>query len=139
MSSLVETARSLLTPERIRTLVRFVVMGLVSTATYFLTALGATRLGASVEHAHIIGLGISLAVSYYGQKVFTFRIDGNHKRHGPRFLIATGIIILMQFILVIALKQLGLTPVWIFLTSSAFYPVASLIIHWSWTFRAEPE
>lgn len=118
-------------------LMLFIIIGLMSTATYYLIAVGSARAGLSVSIAHITGLSISLVVSYLGQKKFTFDAHGKHRRYGPRFLAATGLIVLLQFALVMLLASFGLTPAVIFLASSIFYPVASFILHWGWTFRQD--
>lgn len=127
--------KALITVEAIAKLMRFGVVGVTCTLIYLVIGYTGTLAGLGVGLAHTIAVIISLFASYIGQKVFTFRRNSEHARYGSRFLIATGGIVLAQYALVFALREAGLAPLLIFLASSAFYPVASLAVHWSWTFR----
>ena len=127
--------KALITVDTVRKLMRYGLVGVICTLIYLLIGYAGTLAGLGVGLSHTIAVIISLIASYVGQKVFTFRVSDQHARYGTRFLIATGGIVLAQFVLVFALREAGIAPLLIFLASSLFYPVASLILHWSWTFR----
>jgi len=123
---------------KIARLLRFVLVGLISTGTYFVLTEGLVLTGQPIDIAHLIGYPVSLVVSYIGRKVFTFGVRGQHRRSGPRFLIATAILAATQWGLIQALKSAGLGSTSIVVISAVYYPVASFFLHTLWTFRAPP-
>ena len=116
-------------------ILRFLVVGGTATSVYFFLALAGVGAGLSVEAAHILAFAVSIVVSYFGQKLFTFRVQGEHVRNVARFAIATAGISILQFLCVIGLNAMHLDKVLIFLASSVIYPVSSFIVHSTWTFR----
>lgn len=120
---------------RLARLVRFVLVGLISTATYFGLTMGLVYAGQPVEIAHIVGYGVSIVVSYLGQKIVTFGIRGQHRRSGARFLVATGGLAATQYGLILALAHSGVDARLVVIFSTLYYPVASFAVHTLWTFR----
>ena len=110
-------------------------MGVFGTALYYVIALGAVSAELSVESAHLVAFGISIVTSYFGQKIFTFRVRGENKRNASRFIVATAFIAAIQLLLVSALGYLGFEPLVLFAISSVYYPIASFVTHSLWTFR----
>jgi putative flippase GtrA len=114
---------------------RFLVAGLAGTAIYAGCAFGLAGAGVSVLWAHSIAYIASILASYFGQKIFTFQIRGDHRRNGPRFVIATIALAATQFALVAGLNAARLPETWTLLASTLFYPPASFLVHTFWTFR----
>lgn len=114
---------------------RFACVGLAGTAIYAIFAYGGLWSGWSAFWAHVLGSIVSLVFSYAAQKIFTFRIRGDHKRSAPRFVIATIIIVVLHTALVWILDHLGVAPRITLLAGILFYPPASYLLHKFWTFR----
>lgn len=127
--------RQLSSRERISRLLRFGIVGAVGTLIYYSLALTCVWAGLAVESAHIVAFLVSIIASYFGQKILTFRVRGAHKRNLTRFAIATGLIAALQLAIVSGLKMMALDVTVIFAISSVYYPVASFLTHWLWTFR----
>lgn len=68
--------------------VRFVVVGVMSTLTYFVIALGCSGvLGISTIASSFIGQIVAAFTSYFGHKSFTFAVSGGHRQHMTRFVL----------------------------------------------------
>lgn len=117
---------------------RFALVGLVSTATYFGLTIGLVYAGLPLQIAHILGYLVSIVVSYLGQKMFTFGIRGEHRRSGGRFLVAMATIAFVQYTLILVLQYLRCDPRLIVAVSTLYYPLASFCAHSLWTFRPPP-
>jgi putative flippase GtrA len=128
----------LASPDRLSRLVRFVLVGLVGTGTYFALTMGLVLAGQPIEIAHIAGYAVSIVVSYLGQKIVTFGIRGQHRRSGFRFLLATAGIAAVQYGLILVLARYGLDARMAVVVSTFYYPVASFLVHTLWTFRMAP-
>ena len=128
-------AQTSLDQKRLIQLARFLVVGLAGTAAYLVLAFLLRSTGIAVFWSHAVASAISLAVSYFGQKIFTLGIAGDHARRGARFLAATALLVVVQSLLVIGLDAARAPDHIIFLASTAFYPPASYLIHTFWTFR----
>lgn len=115
--------------------VRFGVVGLSCTAIYVAIALAVLQTGASLTVSHIAGYVVSIICSYVGQKAFTFRVRGRHRRSTWRFAVATGCIALAQYLLVLSLDNAAISSQLVLIASAVFYPIASYLVHSAWTFR----
>ncbi|ACT60872.1 GtrA family protein [Hirschia baltica] len=124
-----------LNADQAKKLIRFVLVGGVNTLLYLGLAIGFHEFGLSLDLSHALALFLSLVTSYLGHKIFTFEVKGQHKKSGFRFVIATILIMLTQYGLIVLLKQTHLAANLILLASSAYYPISSFIIHNCWTFR----
>ncbi|MEP0313258.1 GtrA family protein [Hyphomonas sp.] len=122
---------------RVLEILRFGLVGLAGTAIYAAVAYCLSWNEVPVLYAHIVASVVSLVVSYIGQKKFTFRVRGGHRRVGARFIIGTAIVVAGQSFVVWLLDLLGLTPNLTLLAGILFYPLASYIIHSFWTFRPQ--
>lgn len=118
--------------------VRFGAVGFAATAVYFFAGMALVETGLHVVAAHVIAFAAGFLVSYFGQKRFTFRIRGRHRDAGPRFAIATAVLVAAAFLLVLALDALGVPPRWTIVANTVFYPMASFLLHNAWTFRLAP-
>ena len=116
-------------------LVRFTAVGLAGTALYAIIAFSMNAFHFSPIAAHGVASAISLVFSYLAQKAFTFRVKGNHRRTGPRFLIATALLVFLQTMLVVLLNWAEVPERATLLASTLFYPPASYLMHTFWTFR----
>ena len=123
--------------DRILEVLRFAAVGIAGTLMYAIVAFAGVGLGAKAFPAHVIASASSLVFSYAGQKIFTFRIKGGHRRLGPRFVIATLIVVALQTLIVWTLSRIGVSADLTLLAGIVFYPPASYIIHTFWTFRNE--
>lgn len=118
-------------------LARFALVGVGGTLLYAVIALSLKAWGLPVFACHAVASAISLVVSYFGQKIFTFGIAGDHARRGARFFVATAILVVLQSSLVIALGQLDVSSNLTLIASTLFYPPASYLMHTFWTFRKD--
>lgn len=121
------------------TAVRFGAVGLSATVIYFVLGWCLNRAGLVIEWASLMALGITLFYSYWAQKRFTFAVTGRHRRFGPRFAVATAVLVAGSQLVVWALDEAGLPPAQALLGVSVFYPVASFLIHTFWTFAGREE
>jgi putative flippase GtrA len=122
--------------KRIVQTVRFAAVGICATALYFFLGLALVTAHIPLFWAHWIAYAVSIVFSYLGQKIFTFGVRGEHRRMGPRFLAATGVLAATQFALVAILKQTGAADILTLGASTIYYPIASFFVHTFWTFRA---
>ena len=114
---------------------RYGIVGGIGTAIYFGLTLLLNHGGLILPIAHWLGYGVSIVFSYYAQKKYTFQMDGQHRRAGPRFVIATAGIAAGQFLIVLILDRFGLAPWMTVAAASVYYPFASFTVHSLWTFR----
>lgn len=115
---------------------RDLAVGLSATGLYFAVSVALVAMRISVELAHVVALVVRLSFSYAGQKIFTFRLSGNNRRFGARFVTASAAIVLTQFALVQLMRATGLGTTLLFAASAAYYPVVSYFVHSFWTFRS---
>ncbi len=123
--------------QRILEALRFAAVGLSGTAAYAAIAYGAIWSGLGAFPAHLLASFLSLIFSYAGQKIFTFRIRGDHRRSGARFAFATAFVVALHTGLVWVLNHFGLTKEFTLLAGILFYPPASYFMHTFWTFRRQ--
>ena len=116
-------------------LLRFGAVGGAATLIYFAAAMAARWVGAGLLTAHATAFAVSTLASFLGHKLITFQVKGETARTGARFGLATAAIALAQGGLVHLLGAAGAGDLLIFLASSLFYPAASFLTHWLWTFR----
>lgn len=116
--------------------VRFVLVGIVATATYAVIVLMLSRMGVAPFWSSIGGFIISLPVSYVGQALFTYRKRTNHARYGARFILATVLMTVacsMASAFLVEQTRLGIGTTAILV--SVFYPLLSYLVHTVFTFR----
>lgn len=135
MTSLATALRNLWSAQ----VVRFAIVGVCGTCIYYVAALTSLHAGLSIEAAHLLAFAISIVFSYVGQKLFTFRMRGGHRRSIWRFTIATAVIAGSQFLIVLGLRNLPIDAAVLFAISSVYYPIASFCFHSFWTFKQRSE
>lgn len=121
----------------LRHAMRFGIVGVSATVLYFVLGWSLHRAGAAIEIASPIAQVLSILYSYAMQKTFTFGVDGQHARFGPRFVVATAGIAGLAQILVWSIDESGFGATTALLANCVFFPAASFFIHTFWTF-AEP-
>ncbi|MEM9150719.1 MAG: GtrA family protein, partial [Cyanobacteria bacterium P01_F01_bin.3] len=108
----------------------------MATLLYAVISFAGVFFGLSAVMAHIIAYAISVAVSYFGQKSYTFGIQSQHRQFGPKFIIATAFLAGSQFLLVYGLATYStLQDYFILSLSTLYYPPASFLVHTFWTFK----
>jgi putative flippase GtrA len=123
--------------ESIARVARFGVIGLLATATYFLTtvALGNPPVSMEPIAANTIGFILSVVVSYVGHHRFTFRMDGAHGYYFPRFISVTVVLFLLSTAAVAVFRDiLGYSHTLVTATIAVSYPVASYALNFLWAF-----
>lgn len=118
---------------------KFAAIGILGTIIYAMVGLLCVRAGLSLMSSHILAFIISNAVSYFGQKVFTFSIAGEHRTMGARFALAIAMLVISQTIVILmSARLLGLSNSTSILIGTVYYPPASYLLHSLWTFRQTP-
>lgn len=123
--------------ETAQTLLRFVIVGGLSTLTYLLVSIGLVKAaGARPSIASILAILCGFVVSYVGHHQFTFRMTGRHAVHLPRFgaMQATIFFVLgslSTFILEHHLADPTLTSLGI----AAVWPPISFVVSRLWVFK----
>jgi putative flippase GtrA len=116
---------------------RFGLVGVVSTAVYFLLSVAMVELaslrpmGASVIGQ--IGAGI---VSYLGHVIYSFRVRRDHRRHGWRFVVIAAATFGLNVLLIWLLTEVAQLPYWIaFASLVVMIPTINYIGNRFWVFR----
>jgi putative flippase GtrA len=121
----------------VRRLVRFGLVGILATATYFLLMLLLIDvLRSATRWAHVTALSAGLLVSYAGHHRFTFERRRNHQRYFARFCIVSAILFLASSLFVWEVTANGaMSPEMAAGIVTVAYPCLSLVLHWALTFR----
>ena len=123
------------------TFVKFVLVGIAATATYFCLSLALVSMNRFDPFTvNFLALTISILVSYVGHHKFTFKKQGSHAFYFPRFLFTTLISLVYSngivFVVVYSLKQsVSLSTTIVTVT----YPILSFTMHLLWTFASRKE
>ncbi|MDR3509830.1 MAG: GtrA family protein [Caulobacteraceae bacterium] len=124
------TSRLAVGPFDLTALLRFGLVGLVSTLLYAALAWGATtEMRIAAAPASVLAYALAGVFSYLAQKRFTFRSNGAHKREAPRFLCASaaGASIAALAPLVLT-DRLGLPPIVAIAFTCGFVPVMNYLV-----------
>ena len=116
---------------------RFSTIGLAATIAYFLVAnvLVLAKLF-SPGTASLIAYVAGMAVSYFGQKLFTFRIQGRQNAMGVRFVILSMFGLAISYGLVqFAVNILHLQAFWGILATCIFIPIFNFVLMKLWVFK----
>jgi putative flippase GtrA len=133
--------KPLLLPQEVeiaRQLFRFAIVGLVATASYYVTMrLFMLLLGAPLPQAHLAATILSLLVSYVGHH--GVQVEGRHPYYFRRFCITSAALFcLPSTFLRGATTALIIRPEAAAGMVALGYPAASLALHWVWSFRPPP-
>jgi putative flippase GtrA len=124
----------LIAGQRLGTIGRFVIVGILATATYYGSAV-ALGIALSPMTANVVAWAISVVVSYLGQNYFTFRAGGRHEVFAPRFALTTAILFLLSCaVTYFGSSVLKLAQPVVAAMVAVSYPAASFVLHMSWTF-----
>lgn len=125
--------------ETILQLVRFGIVGISATITYFCTGMALSYLTALHPLVvHVLAFLISLAVSYLGHAHFTFGVAGT--RYVIRYAIITGVLFAASSLLTVIQTQIFSLSSSLNVTIITFiYPIFSFLLHRFWTFKHPAE
>jgi putative flippase GtrA len=96
-------------PATLRQFIRFAIVGAAASVTHVAAALALIeQAGVAVMTANALAFCVAVFVSYSGNHIWTFRADGRHGIHFPRFF-ATALagLALNQAIVFVATEQFG--------------------------------
>ena len=115
--------------------IRFGVVGVAATATYFCTGFGLSHFSTfSALQIHLSAFVVSVVVSYVGHAYFTFGVSG--KKPMLRFAGITGILFGASSLLTVILTELfAVSRFWNVVVITITYPVCSFLLHRFWTFK----
>ncbi len=123
-------------------MLRFAGVGVFVTASYALTTF------ACIEWAHwhpvaagLAACAVAIAVSYLGQKYFTFRSDAEHRIELPKFLAACMLAVVVSTACLTATAKLGIDYRAGILISAVLLPLCNFTVMNFWVFaqgRARP-
>lgn len=119
-------------------ILRFGGVGIACTALYFGLGQASLLLGFGVQSAHLVAYAVSLLASYLAQKRITFGVRRQHGTYLLRFAMATAVLGLAAYLLVVFLEDLDLAEHWIISVNTLVYPAGSFLMHHFWTFRDIP-
>jgi putative flippase GtrA len=116
---------------------RFGLVGITGTLTYLaLVNLLAVPIGPLTPFtAHLVGLTLSIGVSYAGHHAFTFGHKGRHRVYLFRFAVTTAVLfVVVSAVAYVADRVLGLPAALISVLVTVIYPPLSYLTHTLWTF-----
>lgn len=117
---------------------RFTVVGILATLTYFVVAnalIFTTKTDAKIASlsAYVAGM----AVSFFGQSRFTFRISSTRFGHIWRFVVLSVLGLLVSYFSVPFVERvLGMHASWATLLTMVLVPLLSFILMKFWVFAA---
>lgn len=126
----------------VRAGVRFIIVGLIGTLTYFgvTTLLSSPLVGLPILWSSLGGFVISLFVSYLGHANFTFQVERRHLHFGPRFIAASvGLAVFASLVAQIVVTKLQVPTIYVTALIAVLYPGASFLIHSTWSFAASSD
>jgi putative flippase GtrA len=120
----------------LRQFLRFGVIGVAATLTHIAAALVMIeRLGIDIMAANAFAFCIAFPVSYFGNHAWTFRANGGHGMHVPRFLATSlGGLALNQAIVFVATRHFGLHYLTAILIVVALVPLLTFVASKLWAF-----
>lgn len=124
--------------EVVAELVRFGIVGLVATATYLIVSMVVRSAGAGHYFANFSGYIASVAISYFGHRVVTFRSKQAHRRQGPRFILVSLLAFgLTNLIVYIFVDRLDLAFSFAAVAVAISIPLFTWLMSRTWVFRSE--
>jgi len=121
-----------------RITLRFIVTGIVATATYFATTLllMAQPFGVEPVIASVLAFATSILVSYAGHHRYTFERSGRHGFYFPRFVAVTTVLFVLSTLgMYVFTRVIHTDPVYVTIAITAAYPIASYLLNLFWVFR----
>ncbi len=122
--------------ELVAELVRFGVVGLVATVTYLIVSIVVRSAGAGNYFANFSGYIASVAISYFGHRIVTFRSKQAHRRQGPRFILVSLLAFgLTNLIVYIFVDRLNLAFAFAAVAVAVSIPLFTWLLARTWVFR----
>ncbi len=119
-----------------RTLLTFAGVGLTATVLYFVLASTASALfQAPAAVCSVVAYLLSAILSYYGHKHLSFVSSGAHLLEAPRFVAATGLGLLLAYLIPMAVERVGWPHVVAYMAVCLIVPAVNFVLLKSWVFR----
>lgn len=116
-------------------LLRFGLVGVPVTVSYGVSAYAAVRwLAMAPWLANLVGCAAAIAVSYIGQKYFTFRSHGAHQLELPKFLVTCVVAIVASSLCIAAITRAGVDYRLGLLTSALLIALCNFTVMNLWVF-----
>jgi len=115
-------------------IVRFGLVGVAATLTYYLVSLALLGQGVAPRATNLVAFGFGTAASYLGHYFFTYRADDSHLRLGGRFFAVTAGLMALCAGLHQAALLLGAGPKRAALFVTVAYPPLSFAFNHFWAF-----
>lgn len=117
---------------------RFALVGVAATATYFAVAmlLIGSRAGFDPVLASALASGTATLVSYAGHHRYTFVRKGRHRFYFPRFVAITGALFLLSTMaMYVFTHMIPIDPRYVAGAITVSYPIASYVLNFLWVFK----
>jgi putative flippase GtrA len=123
-----------------RKLGTFGLVGICSTLVYVGTFEGLVVIfGQSRTISNLVAFPCAAATSYFGHHTFTFRVNAQHGRYGPRFMIQMLITFLMTAVLTECGRQFHVQHTLTAITIAIAIPITGFFIMQFWVFADRPD
>jgi putative flippase GtrA len=121
----------------LRRLATFASVGAIATVAYGIIAESLVFFGLKLLWASLIAYAISATWSYLGHKYFTFASRGKHVIEAPRFILTTGIGLLIAVGMpTLIAKLFGPSPYIAVLATCILVPILSFVASQRFVFRS---
>ncbi len=117
---------------------RFALVGVAATATYFAVALLLIGSRASFDPvlASALASGTAILVSYAGHHRYTFARKGRHGFYFPRFVAITGALFVLSTVaMYVFTRMFPMDPRYVAGAITLCYPIASYVLNFLWVFK----
>ncbi len=113
----------------------FTAVGICSSVVYaFSVFLSVEQLRLNPFEGQAIGLILSSASSYFGHHALTFKVDGRHVVHAPRFIIQTILTGLLSTCLLGAVTVLHMSYIFSVVGTITIIPLINFLLMQFWVF-----
>jgi putative flippase GtrA len=123
-----------------RVTLRFILIGIGATATYFgiTVLLISSPIQLEPVLASAIASTVSILVSYIGHHRYTFNRQGRHDFHFPRFIAVTTFLFLSSTMAMYVYSHVVPTePLYVASAIAVAYPIASYLLNLLWVFKPQ--
>jgi putative flippase GtrA len=121
----------------LRRLATFASVGAIATVAYGIIAESLVFFGLKLLWASLIAYAVSATWSYLGHKYFTFASSGKHVIEAPRFILTTGVGLLIAVGMpTLIAKLFGPSPYVAVLATCILVPIISFVASQRFVFRS---
>jgi putative flippase GtrA len=113
---------------------RFGTVGIAATLLYLIVSNILIFLGAEPIAASVVAYIAGMVVSFFGQSLFTFRVQGLKLHHGLRFFVLSAVGLLMSYGTVYAAMANEIPPMVGTVATALLVPVISFLAMRFWVF-----